>query len=136
MPVAPMSFLSLYRARPHLMTGTQLAAGDGVHNSESGTMLIISRAPSPTEPVTLRLEGELLGAWVEELERTCAEVLARGGGLGLDLAAVRFVGREGAELLRRLGRSGAVLGRPSPFVRAQLESWARVDAVRDRADGS
>jgi hypothetical protein len=100
------------------------------------TMLRISRAISPTEPVTLRLEGELLGAWVEELARTCADVLALGGGLYLDVAAVRFVGREGAELLRRLRQSGVVLGRPSPFVREQLESWARVDAVRDPVDGS
>jgi hypothetical protein len=54
-------------------------------------MLRISRATSPSEPVTLRLEGELLGAWVEELGRASAEVLASGGRLCLDLAAVTFV---------------------------------------------
>jgi RNA polymerase sigma-70 factor, ECF subfamily len=93
-------------------------------------MLRISRATSPSKPVTFRLEGELLGAWVEELDRTSAEVLASGDRLSLDLAAVTFVGRAGAELLRRLGQGGAVLGNPSPFVKEQLESWGRVEARR------
>ena len=59
----------------------------------------------------VRLEGQVIGPWVEELERACRPMLADGAGLALDLGSVSFVSREGARLLSSLrGRGVALLG--------------------------
>jgi hypothetical protein len=64
----------------------------------------------------LRLEGKLLGPWVAELARACAEQPAPDGRLSLDLAAVTFVDGPGVELLRDLLRRGIRLGPCSGLV--------------------
>ena len=51
---------------------------------------------------TLRLEGRVIGPWVEELRRSCEKALARSARLSLDLSEVSFVDRDGVELFRSL----------------------------------
>ena len=41
-------------------------------------MLRIVPIASPDEAVSLRLEGQVRGPWVEELRRVCAQALATG----------------------------------------------------------
>jgi hypothetical protein len=74
---------------------------------------------SATEGPVLRLEGQIIGPWVDELRRTCDELPA--GPITLDLAQVSFVERRGVELLWMLGTRGASLLHCSPFVVEQLK---------------
>jgi len=69
----------------------------------------------------LRLEGQVIGPWIEELRRTCDDLLARRG-VALDLAHVSFVERRGVELLRGLSARGVPLLHCSPFVAEQLKA--------------
>jgi ABC-type transporter Mla MlaB component len=62
-------------------------------------MLRISRVESPAETVTLRLEGQVRGPWVEELCQACEQLLARGSSLVLDLTDVSFIDLDGVALL-------------------------------------
>lgn len=68
---------------------------------------------------TLILEGRLVGPWVEELRRACGETLDPAS-LVLDLRAVSFVDRDGADLLRNLSERRAEITNCSPFVAEQL----------------
>ena len=70
---------------------------------------------------SLRVEGKLLGPWVEELAQACA---APAEGLRLDLSAVTFVDDDGAALLRRLLERGAVVSACSGYIAALLR-WRR-----------
>ena len=69
----------------------------------------------------LDLEGQVIGPWVQELDRVCEPILARGAGLSLDLSSVSFVSREGAELLWRLRDRHTRLLNCSRFVAEQLK---------------
>ncbi len=69
----------------------------------------------------LRLEGRVIGAWVEEVRRSCSEALRRGVPLTLDLRAVSFVDTDGIVLLRELASRQVGLANTTPFVAAQLE---------------
>ena len=77
-----------------------------------------------TEPTTLgavlHLEGQIIGPWVDELERTCDALLAERP-ITLDLRDVSFVERRGVHLLRELGTRGVPLLHCSPFVAEQLK---------------
>jgi len=79
-----------------------------------------SREPGPV----LRLEGQLIGPWVEELGRVSVPLLDRPRPLHLDLRSGSFVSREGADLLRGLRDRDARLLHCSPFVAEQLKRRA------------
>lgn len=66
-------------------------------------MLRITRIPSQAA-VCLRLEGRLVGEWIDLLADVCRR--ENGAPVVLDLAGVTFVGRPGVELLARLHRQG------------------------------
>jgi hypothetical protein len=70
--------------------------------------------------VTVRIEGRLVGPWVEELDRLTSELLAEHRALTLDLADLQFLGNEGTALLRDLVARNVVLTNCSPFVMEQL----------------
>lgn len=84
-------------------------------------MLKIERIGTAGETSTLRLEGRVIGPWVEELRRSCDPVLATGARLTLDLGEVSFVDREGVELFRSLRQRQVALSNCSPFVAEQLK---------------
>ena len=81
--------------------------------------------------ITMRLEGRVIGPWVEELKRLCEPFLAGGASLTLDLAEVSFIGRDGMELFRTLTDHDAVLLNCSPFVGEQLKT---IRAPREGVD--
>ena len=74
---------------------------------------------SDGEP-TLKLAGRIIGAWVGELAGECERALASERRLVVDVGAVSFVDRRGAELLRDLSGRNVTLLHCSPFVAAQL----------------
>jgi hypothetical protein len=84
-------------------------------------MLKIEAAqPIEETRVVLRLEGQLIGPWVDELRRTC-DTLPHDR-LLLDLAGVSFVERRGVDLLQWLRRRGVQLQHCSTFVLEQLKA--------------
>lgn len=81
-------------------------------------MKIVAAEPVNGRAV-LRLEGRVIGPWVDELRRACEPLGGRA--LTLDLAGVSFVDRRGVELLRTLGAGDVAIIRCSPFVAEQLK---------------
>jgi hypothetical protein len=87
-------------------------------------MLKISAIASSEQQVTLRLDGQVAGSWVELL-RNCSETaLGMGVQLAIDLTHVSFVDREGHVLIKRLTSRGVQLRNTPPFVAEQLKSGA------------
>lgn len=83
-------------------------------------MLRVSVVRSSSQAVTLQIEGDVKGRWVEELRRSCEEALSRETQLTLDLAGVSFIDLEGIALFRALLNRRVVLVRPSSFAAEQL----------------
>ena len=85
-------------------------------------MLRITRVEGGAERPTIKLEGKLLAAWTEEVRSACQTADEGQRQPRLDLAAVTFVDRAGAELLAELIAGGVELGDCSQFV-ATLMHW-------------
>ena len=83
-------------------------------------MMRISVVQSSSQTVTLRVEGEVKGRWVAELDRTCEGVLSRDIRLNLDLAGVSFIDIDGINLFRVLMGRHVVFTNPCPFIAEQL----------------
>jgi anti-anti-sigma regulatory factor len=84
-------------------------------------VLRISLVEEPDEAVTLRLEGQVRGPWVEALRKSCESLLARGNGLILDLTEVSFIDLDGVALCRCLRDRKVSFLHCSPFVAEQLK---------------
>lgn len=82
---------------------------------------IVAAEPLNGRPV-LRLEGQVIGPWVDELRRACEAISGRA--LTLDLTDVAFVDRRGVELFRTLCAGGVAITRCSSFVAEQLKAQA------------
>jgi hypothetical protein len=86
-------------------------------------MLRITVVESSGEAVRLRVEGRVMGRWVEELRKTCQlQALGDGIRLTLDLADLSFADIEGIELLKELRTCGVILSGPSSLVAEQIKS--------------
>ena len=83
-------------------------------------MLKISGLELKDHAPTLRLEGQVIGPWVEELRGMCERLLSQCQPLTLDLAGVSFLDRDGITLLRGLVARHVALINRSPFVAEQL----------------
>ncbi len=88
-------------------------------------MLRIEFVDGPSDATTLRLEGRVIGPWVDELRRVCERALASGGTLTLDLGDVSFVDRAGVRLLKSLTGRDVMLLNGSGFVGEQLKAEER-----------
>jgi len=64
----------------------------------------------------LRLEGKLVGPWVNVAREACEQEASRSRPIALDLSEVTFVDAEGLSLLRALRASGVELRECSNFV--------------------
>jgi ABC-type transporter Mla MlaB component len=84
-------------------------------------MLRISQSESEDHIVALRLEGQLIGPWIEELGNACERVLIQGKQLTLDLAGLSFVDCEGIALLRALAERRVAFANCSRFVAELLK---------------
>jgi ABC-type transporter Mla MlaB component len=90
------------------------------------SVLRITMEEQPEE-VTLKLEGQLIGAWVAELEnswRTTNSILC-GRLLCLDLNAVNHVDGAGKYLLALIARNGAQLRASGAEMKELLRAIAR-----------
>ena len=84
-------------------------------------MLKISR-PTVTTKATLKLEGRLIGPWVEALRDTCEGCLQDGRRMKLDCADVSYADRGGVSLLMKLQARGVELMHCSPFLAEELKA--------------
>lgn len=84
-------------------------------------MLKIAQLERTPGRQTLRLEGQVVGPWVEELRRSCERVLEAGAAVTIDLSDVSFLDREGVALVRALTNRQVTIINSSPFVAEQLK---------------
>ena len=84
-------------------------------------MVRISESGSTEETIHLRLEGQVIGQGVVEVQKICEHLLAMDHKLALDLAEVVFVDRTGVTLLQDLARRQVVLLNCTPFLAEQLK---------------
>jgi len=83
----------------------------------------------------LKVEGRLIGPWVNELRESCAGVLDRDGRLTLDLAGVSFMDSDGVALVQDLMRRRVQVTNCSPFVTEQLRGGPAVAAGGSEEEG-
>lgn len=88
-------------------------------------MLRISSIDQLESPPLLRLEGKLIGPWVDEFRQACAGG-PTGDKLRLDLADVTYVDREGLDLLSELIAGGATFAACSSLVAELLHEESRL----------
>ena len=76
-------------------------------------------------PTVLRLEGQVTGAWVDELRRVCTESIGNDSGelpaLVLDLSGVFFIDADGVALFHELAARRVTVTNGSLFVTEQLK---------------
>jgi anti-anti-sigma regulatory factor len=94
-------------------------------------MLRVTVVESSRRTVTLRVEGRITGAAVEELRRACdVHTFAEEVQLSLELADVSFVDAAGIVLLKELRSRGVGLMRANPFMAEQLKDGTSSDESR------
>lgn len=84
-------------------------------------MLKISQTETRGHSITLKLEGRVVGPWVEELRRICEPILAGNHALELDLAEVSYADSEGVATLTSLKSRRVKLKNGSPFIEQQMK---------------
>ena len=89
-----------------------------------------------SQQVTLKLEGQLIGAWVGELENSwrAANSTLSGRSLCLDLGAVDQVDGAGRYLLALIARSGARLEGSGAEIKELLRAIAKEWPLRECPD--
>ena len=90
-------------------------------------MLRILRIADSRSIVTLKLDGKLLGPWVDELRAAYTLSVNQACCVRLDLSALTFVDEPGSELLLALIESGAEITACSGYVAALLQIEERRD---------
>lgn len=88
-------------------------------------MLKISTLSSNRTSVVLGLEGDVVGPWVNEVRRACADARQAKNGrrlrLALDLSGVSFLDADAVALFRELVTDRVSLTNYSVFVAEQLK---------------
>ena len=84
-------------------------------------MLRISGPFEDETMATLKVEGQIVGVWVDLLEREWLGATTDGSHVTIDLRDVSFVDAAGTLMLRSLARTGVRLVNPSPYVAALLD---------------
>ena len=88
-------------------------------------MLKISIISDSDQAIHFQLEGNLVGPWVEELQKLSDEALSHQKAVSLDLEKVWFVDSHGIGLLRDLARRQVSQVNCSQFVSQQLKEAAQ-----------
>ena len=85
-----------------------------------------SRVGAGAQVEVLRLEGKVVGRWVDELRQSCDEILHRPEReLVLDLTDVSFIDLGGLALFEELAARRVTLRNCSPFAAEQLKTIRR-----------
>jgi anti-anti-sigma regulatory factor len=84
-------------------------------------MLRIVEEKMANNSTALRLDGSIVGQWVEVLRSSCEQVFQSDGRVILDLTGVSFADHDGVRLLWQLERRQATIINCSPFLREQIK---------------
>jgi ABC-type transporter Mla MlaB component len=84
--------------------------------AEAKTLMLKITWESSHNEVLMRLDGRVMGRWVDELIRYSQSFLAEGRTLALDMSEVSFVDQKGVAVLQDLLRRGVTVARCTPFV--------------------
>jgi hypothetical protein len=78
------------------------------HRHSQGAPMLRITIEEKGKAVVLRLEGQLIGPWIADVEQCCKNVFATLGHrtVQVDLSAVSFVDDEGGALLSRMHNAG------------------------------
>jgi ABC-type transporter Mla MlaB component len=87
-------------------------------------VLRISVTNESEKDIQLRVEGSLVGAWVDELRLQTEAAFSQAKTLSLDLERLWFVDSHGAKLLRDLARQNVAQLNCSAFIDQQLKETA------------
>jgi hypothetical protein len=87
-------------------------------------MLRITEETLNAKTARIRLEGQIIGPYVIEVQKSCEELLNAGRSLALDMADVSFVDRNGIALFKELSRRNVSLVNCSAFLTEQLKEDA------------
>lgn len=79
-------------------------------------MVRITRIAEDETSVTLRIEGRLVGDWLDELEAECRQSLANRCRVNLDLSGVTFADEQGIATLRSISKGTGGLINCSLFI--------------------
>ncbi len=85
-------------------------------------MLKVTLKERGQETIALRLEGQITGPWVDELERECERQLETHQKLVLDVFGVTFVDDRGIRMLMSVGGDRVELIRCSLFLSELLRT--------------
>ena len=85
-------------------------------------MLKISQVGTPNHSLSLKLEGRVVGPWVDELRRICEPLLSEERSFTLDLGEVSYADAEGVATLNSFKSSGVNLVNCSPFLEQQIKT--------------
>ena len=83
-------------------------------------MLRITKVDESQAHVTIRVEGKIVSRWVTELEREAERWLRSDGRVVLDLAGVKFVGSQGAQMLKRFATKNVKIINCSALIKGLL----------------
>jgi hypothetical protein len=95
--------------------GTLLALSPSDSSGGEDVLRITETTRSETAR-TLKLEGKLVGPWLDELSKLCTQLLERPEHVQLDLAAVTFADAAGAGLIDDLIRQGVTVVQCSGYI--------------------
>lgn len=83
-------------------------------------MLRITNVNESESHATLRVEGQIGSQWVAELERETKRLLQRERRVVLDFAGVKFIGSQGAEMVKRIVTDGVEIVNCSALIKGLL----------------
>ena len=84
-------------------------------------MLKITRAASSSQEIILKLDGRVVGQWVELLRQSARSVLEEGRQLTFDLENICFIDCEGLALIKSLLAQGVRQVNAPLFVAEQIK---------------
>jgi ABC-type transporter Mla MlaB component len=87
-------------------------------------VLRISITEAVDGPVTLQLDGQVGGRWVELLQTTCEVQLKKGARVTIDMRNVSFADRDGIALLTSLTDRRVEILNALPFIAEQIRRAA------------
>jgi ABC-type transporter Mla MlaB component len=87
-------------------------------------MIRITHLPTDHDTPRFRVEGRLVGDWVQVLQAEIDQAQARAPAIELDLAGVEFADSQGLSLLVEVESRGVELIACSPLLISLLESKA------------
>jgi hypothetical protein len=88
-------------------------------------MLRLTWIADTDQTQTIKLEGKLLGPWVDEVSKACTARTDPSSRINLDLSALVFVDAAGERLLRDLNAQGIEIVACSSYVAELLRSTAQ-----------